>query len=424
MKSKPSNPLRGEATAMANSSTDSDLIDRLSDLPDALLITIISFLPTPIAARTSVLCRRFRHLWEASPSLELISKDYLFHSSAENFVAMANRALLNRNPSHPLQSLRLEVSHCDPCAKAMVSSLLARARSLDLRHLTMEDFWLSDFLPILPIVFTINSLRCLSLHLRSHSRQELNFPSGINLTCLRSLSLQLIAIDLADLNPLLSELCSLEDLYLRTTDTPKLSLSSQTIRKLKLIITNRTKNLDILELSLPSLELLHLEIQCNSGNLSHIYAKAPLLRKAVIKFSFFHERNASAVAGLLNCISHVEELSLHLVEFLQDENPIPILSGKDVPHFHNLKHLDVTLCFHQHNLAAVIMMLLNCPILKSLKLIFLTGLVRGKKREVWQSKLPQNADGNDRYAYFNNLHLEENRKEVIKLLSKKCSSKR
>ncbi|XP_078182068.1 putative F-box/LRR-repeat protein At4g00320 isoform X2 [Carex rostrata] len=414
---------------MANSSTDSDLIDRLSNLPDALLITIISFLPTHIAARTSVLCRRFRHLWEASPSLALNSYE-LPRPRSKTFIAMAKRALLGRNPSLPLHSLSLEAyDYGSQNAIAIVSSLIAKARSLDLHHLTMKGFWLSDFLPILPIVFTINSLRRLSLYgFRTPGQytQKLNFPSGINLTFLRSLSLQWIGADVADLNKLLSELCSLEDLHLHIRGTPGFTLSSQTIRKLKLIFTESTQKLDIVGLSLPLLESLHLEIRYCLGNLSHIRAKVPLLTKAVIKLGYIREKNASTVDGLLNCISHVEELSLDLDESTFEEHPIPILleSRKDVPKFSNLKHLDMTLCFHEHNLAAVIMMLHICPLLESLKLVHEIYFQTGKKRKDWQSKLPRNADGNYRYAYFRNLHLEENRKEVIKLLSKKCSSKR
>ena len=116
------------------------------------------------------------------------------------------------------------------------------------------------------------------------------------------------------LNQLLSELCSLEDLELYTRTTPGLTLSSQTIRKLKLVIGVSSRKFDIVGLSFPSLESLHLEIQDSFRRLLHIHGEVPLLRKAVIYLHKLHERDVSFVAGLLNCVSHVEELSLHLKE--------------------------------------------------------------------------------------------------------------
>ncbi|XP_078153313.1 putative F-box/FBD/LRR-repeat protein At4g13965 isoform X2 [Carex rostrata] len=328
------------------------------------VLTIISFLPTPIAARTSILSRRFRHLWEASPSVDVISL-------RQSFVSMAKGALLHRNPYHQLHSLHLEISRCHQNV-SIVSSLLVKARSLGLRHLTIEGCWFSSFLPILPIIFTFKSLRSLSLdRLSDGPIFKFNLPSGIMLTCLRSLSLRLYRINPAKLNRLLSELCSLEDLQLYTRTTPGLSLSSKTIRKLKLVIAVSSRKLDILGLSLPSLESLHLEIQDGFRRLLHIQGEVPLLRKAVINFHELLERDVSVVSGLLNCISHVEELSLYLKENGDKEYPVPVLleSGKDVPNFSKLKHLDLILCFHEHNFEAVTRMLYNCPILKSLKLV-------------------------------------------------------
>ncbi|KAJ4772069.1 F-box family protein [Rhynchospora pubera] len=87
-------------TAMSCSQSEPNQMDHLSSLPDELLVTILSFMPTHIAARTCVLCRRFRHLWKASPSLQFISEDLPY----ENFMAMTDHALFPRNPSHPLIS--------------------------------------------------------------------------------------------------------------------------------------------------------------------------------------------------------------------------------------------------------------------------------------------------------------------------------
>ena len=97
---------------------------------------------------------------------------------------------------------------------------------------------------------------------------------------------------------------------------PRLSLYSQTVRKLELIVTEDTirRKLDIVHLSLPSLESLKLKIEDRKGKLSHIHANFPLLRKVEIYLLGVHERNVSLVAGLLNCIAHVEKLSLELCD--------------------------------------------------------------------------------------------------------------
>ncbi|OAO96748.1 hypothetical protein AXX17_AT4G00190 [Arabidopsis thaliana] len=50
--------------------------DRISELPDALLIKILSFLPTKIVVATSVFSKQWRPLWKLVPNLEFDSEDY------------------------------------------------------------------------------------------------------------------------------------------------------------------------------------------------------------------------------------------------------------------------------------------------------------------------------------------------------------
>ncbi|KAJ4772070.1 F-box/FBD/LRR protein [Rhynchospora pubera] len=415
-------------------------MDHLSNLPDELLVTILSLLPTHIAARTSILSRIFRHLWKASPSLLFITQDFP-PPHDKNFIAMADHALLHRHPSLPLLSLSLKSpsSSSSFLLDSYMPSLLAKALSLGLRHLTIEGYL--NLLPFLPTIFSIQSLESLSLTSNFHfwSGQYYIFPSGFKMTFLRSLSLQLYTVDPASLSRLVSELCSLEDLYLHIYNMDKIRLSSQTIRKLELI--SSYQKLDTVELFLPSLESFHMTSCYSLSRLSHIRGKLPLLKRALVTLDGVHAEHISAVTGLLSCISHVEELSLHVkenvVEIVKYPEPILLQAGKYMPNFPNLKHLDVGLFLHERNLEAIVMIFNNCPVLESLKLIHkipeftlvrVSGRkknrARGRKKKDRRSRLPHNANGNCFYAYFRNLHLEENRKEFSKLLRKKCSYKR
>ncbi|KAJ4812880.1 F-box family protein [Rhynchospora pubera] len=329
-----------------------DQPDLLSSLPDELLIKILSSLPTHMAARTSILPSRFRHLWEASPCVHLIA------FCREEFITMFNRALRLRNPSHPLVSLSLEYSG-SPLPVSFRHSLCAKVSSFGVQHLTVRG---RHLIPIIPMISSINCLQSLSLPVINFEFDQ--FPSGITLTCLKSLSLELHSFySKARIGQFFSELCCLEDLHLDTSYIDSLSLSSQSIRKLKLIM-HSTLILHSVSLILPSLESLHLEIQeYFNCNLFHIHGEVPMLQRAVISLNCVRARDFSAITRLLSFISNVKELSMCLKEPQDEKHPIPFLfePGKDVPNFHNLKHLDVHLCMHEHNFEAVIIMLHNCP---------------------------------------------------------------
>ncbi|KAK1661693.1 hypothetical protein QYE76_049852 [Lolium multiflorum] len=45
--------------------------DRLSDLPDCLIHSILSFLDSRLVVRSSILSRRWRHLWRSVPSIDI-----------------------------------------------------------------------------------------------------------------------------------------------------------------------------------------------------------------------------------------------------------------------------------------------------------------------------------------------------------------
>ena len=54
--------------------------DRISELPDDIILNILSFLPTLVAVRMSLLSKRWRHMWSLVPAL-----DFCYSRDVDNF---------------------------------------------------------------------------------------------------------------------------------------------------------------------------------------------------------------------------------------------------------------------------------------------------------------------------------------------------
>ncbi|KAL6650741.1 hypothetical protein ACP70R_009666 [Stipagrostis hirtigluma subsp. patula] len=92
--------------------------DRLSALPDELLHNVLSFLPAPEVVQSSVLSRRWRHLWRSTPCVDIDSRDFQFcpgrpvvgtEEAWERFARFADNLLLLHDAAAPLDRLRVRV---------------------------------------------------------------------------------------------------------------------------------------------------------------------------------------------------------------------------------------------------------------------------------------------------------------------------
>ncbi|KAK4268295.1 hypothetical protein QN277_024972 [Acacia crassicarpa] len=60
--------------------------DRISDLPDPLLLHILSFLPAEEAVATSLLSKRWRPLWRSLPAIDFKTEKFRYIKSFLQFV--------------------------------------------------------------------------------------------------------------------------------------------------------------------------------------------------------------------------------------------------------------------------------------------------------------------------------------------------
>ncbi|GAU23645.1 hypothetical protein TSUD_304200 [Trifolium subterraneum] len=105
------------------SETDSEE-DRLSDLPESIILHTLSFLNTKRAVQTSVLSKRWKDLWKRVPALTLHSADF---GAYKKFTRLVSKVLSLRDTSISLHSLDFKRSHgrLEPNIKKIVNYALS-----------------------------------------------------------------------------------------------------------------------------------------------------------------------------------------------------------------------------------------------------------------------------------------------------------
>ncbi|XP_058772407.1 FBD-associated F-box protein At3g52670-like isoform X2 [Vicia villosa] len=169
--------------------------DRISSLPDEVISHILSFLPTKLAATTSILSKRWNPLWLSVPTLNFDDKT---SQNIESFLKFVSSALLSRDITLPIQSFHLK------CVNAS-----KRRHSLDInaffdavaqRRVQNVSLRLTIRVNVPPSLFTCRTL--VVLHLRkikvNHlSKLDVDFP------LLKTLSLSYINFERIDYLPVL-----------------------------------------------------------------------------------------------------------------------------------------------------------------------------------------------------------------------------
>ncbi|KAL3513032.1 hypothetical protein ACH5RR_025749 [Cinchona calisaya] len=191
--------------------TSDDNGDTLSTLHDSILSHILSFLPTKLAASTSILSTRWKHIIFSVPRLDLDDSFLLNNPQKEdveddegeeaqpqsqppqNFIEFVNRILLSRwaRDSFPVYELRLRCRHMP--RNVLLKSWISASLSPNIRHLDVciekqKDHTIGGVLP--SELFSCKALEVLKFR----GRVVLKIPKLASLPKLKVLRLELLIL--------------------------------------------------------------------------------------------------------------------------------------------------------------------------------------------------------------------------------------
>ncbi|XP_021287384.1 F-box/LRR-repeat protein At3g58900-like [Herrania umbratica] len=342
---------------------DSQGEDRISNLPEDVLVHSLSFLPTKEAIRTSVLSTRWQNLWMSLPNLTFTDLSYLHRNQDRvpevraSFMKLVDRSIHHRKACIRKLSLSLQKE----VDVFRLNSWLCAA----IRHKTqnLDLFLIEQEYVILPhCLFTAESL--ISLVLRMEC--TLRAPTPVCFSSLKFLELSHVKFkDVQTCQELFSGCLVLEELVLKECNWKNISDINIDIPPLKKFsLSNYTSQ---------QVKRVNCKIKINTANLSHLscqnflrvqlvpYNPLPALESAQVDIFGVTNRGEDGrravqlLAGLKNANSlYVTNDSLLVLNCA--ENP-----EADLPTFHYLTQLYVrpTCCLPDVGTVGAVMYLLQ-----------------------------------------------------------------
>nr|XP_011462746.1 PREDICTED: F-box/FBD/LRR-repeat protein At5g22660-like isoform X1 [Fragaria vesca subsp. vesca]XP_011462764.1 PREDICTED: F-box/FBD/LRR-repeat protein At5g22660-like isoform X1 [Fragaria vesca subsp. vesca] len=326
--------------------------DKISQLPDAVLSHMLSFLPTKHAVRTSILSTRWKNIWASVPTLDL--EHYYCderRSLHAGFVSSIDRVLYCE--SSDIQRFRLHYY----CLSEDLSRIDGWIRTAIRRNVVELDLcvWVrGDKVEKIELPTTIFLCKTLKLNLESNCFIYAPPESG----CFPNLKVLHIGVDCPDkefMEKLFTFFPLLEDLSIDGRLSSDISgtfkLFVPELKRLRIDIDSDLTFEDPYEyyfsINAPKLEFVNLKMDFLP---SIVLDNAKSLVKAVLSFSHHdaieHEHYDDRATTLLAAISNVQHLSLS----------VHSLDASCIPAFDNLIHLKLVLhdCHHWEVLAELL----------------------------------------------------------------------
>ncbi|KAG7543792.1 FBD domain [Arabidopsis thaliana x Arabidopsis arenosa] len=290
-------------------------MDKITGLPDDLLLKILSFLPTEVAVSTIILSKRWEFLWMWLPRLEFISPKPELRDFIDKKLPLLRAPVLERLRLHITFNTQIKPEDIKRWIEIAVSSYV---RELEISYALGNE----NILP--SSLFTCKSLVTLKLKwVALIDVPSMVFPS------LKTLQLEnLIFVD--GLQQLLSICPVLEQLsvdFHEYDKTKEFSISIPSLQSLSLFLRSNKEYLDSYEIDTPSLKYLKLVDWSYKEHYSLI-KNMPKLKEAYVDVVSLNPKS------VIGSITSVKRLTICSFEEVYGDGCV----------FKELEHLNLCVC--------------------------------------------------------------------------------
>lgn len=281
--------------------------DRISELPDAVLCHILSFLPTKCTFRTSILSTRWKNIWASVPNLDFSDEAT---SDKTGFLAFVDRLLFSPDSSD-IRKFRLHCSSVDDFSHIDSWICAAIQRNAVEVDLCVESDGRQIFELPKPLL-TCKTLEVLKLD----SNYVINLPISGSFPSLRSLHVTVDSPDSDAMGTLISYCPVLENLTIDGTLGDHVLNVNVSVSELKSLRIRLRSTTDVLHdghnflINAPKIESLDIEEDILSN---YKLENAKSLVKAHARVSdncTIRGRDFKRATALMSTISNVKYLSL------------------------------------------------------------------------------------------------------------------
>ncbi|XP_074357989.1 uncharacterized protein LOC141697483 [Apium graveolens] len=141
-------------------SQDEEKEDRLSSLPDEVIHLVLSFLGTRQAVQTSVLSKRWKHIWSTLPFLTLELSDQLFPYTHHSIIKFMDNFFLKRSQQTRIFSFKIFAVY--PFPPSFVKKLINCLNEHNVQELDI-DLYIHRYSPFKLSTFNSSSIEKLKL---------------------------------------------------------------------------------------------------------------------------------------------------------------------------------------------------------------------------------------------------------------------